>query len=98
MLRKFLFIACLFFINNIEAQQIKYAAANNNWNADSLGNHRVLLHVATAGNVANATIMWRRPDKHPELKRIIVQDAKTGNKILNVKAGNINRETGGNMV
>jgi len=93
MLRKYLLIASLFFINNILAQQIKYAAANNNWNADSLGNHRVLLYVA-AGNVAYATIMWRRSDKHPELKRIIVQDAKTGNKILNVKTGNINRETG----
>ena len=46
------------------------------------------------GNVAKANIPWRKRDYHPELKRIIVQDAKTGKKVMDIKSGTLNREHG----
>jgi len=84
----------LFFCNFIVAQQVKYTSGNNSWNPDSLGNHRAVVQFTGKGTVAKAVIEWRRRDNHPDQKRIIVQDAKTGKKILNVKTIDINRETG----
>jgi hypothetical protein len=80
--------------NTIFSQEIKYSDGNNSWNADSLGNHRVLIGFSGTGNIAKVVIPWRRRDEHAEQKRIIVEDAKTQQRILNVKAININRESG----
>ena len=76
------------------AQQIKYTTAANGWNADSLGNHRAVVLYSGNARAARVTIAWRRRDAHPEAKRIIVQDAKTGQLVNNVYCGNINRESG----
>ncbi|MEO5648845.1 MAG: glycoside hydrolase domain-containing protein [Ginsengibacter sp.] len=85
----FLFLSVALF-----AQKIQYTNCNECWNADSLGNHRVVIDFRGNGTLAKTTIPWRRRDYHPDLKRIIVQDAKTGKKILNIKAGTLNREYG----
>jgi len=74
------------------AQGIKYSNANNDWNADSLGNHRAVLTFNGTGIVAKAVIEWRRRDIDPWDKRIIVEDAKTHKKIDNVQTGIINNE------
>ena len=74
------------------AAEAKYTTAT--WDADTLGNHRVVLKVTAAGDAAWAHIEWRRRDAHPELKRIDVVDAKTGAKIVNVVRPAITRETG----
>lgn len=87
-------IFILFLITGVSAQQIKYGTGNDSWNPDSLGNHRAVLTVSAAGNVAKATIEWRRRDTHPELKDIWVVDAKTNSRITDVKAANISREQG----
>ena len=87
----FLFI---FFSGTLFAQTIPYRICNDCWNADSLGNHRVVVTYSGSGKIAKATIPWRRRDHHPEDKRIIVQDAKTGDKIENIKTGKLNREYG----
>jgi len=86
---------CLVLVSNsLQAQQIKYTSGNGSWNPDSLGNHRAVIQFTGSGQVAKATIGWRRRDTNPELKRIIVQDATTGKKITNVKTGDITRESG----
>lgn len=77
-----------------QAHPIKYTDGNNSWNPDSLGNHRAIIHFNGNGAVAKVTIEWRRRDFHPELKRIILQDAQTGRKIDNVKTLDISREAG----
>ena len=79
---------------SLTAQQIAYTDGKNSWNPDSLGNHRAVVQFTGKGKIARAVIGWRRRDFHPDTKRIIVQDAKTGNKILNVKTVEINRESG----
>jgi hypothetical protein len=86
---------CLFiFSMPLAAQQIAYTDGNDSWNADLLGNHRAIVEYSGKGAIAKTTIEWRRRDENPEQKRIIVQDAKTGKTIPNVKTAVINRETG----
>ncbi len=66
------------------------------WNADSLGNQRVVVRVTAAAASAPAVrvrIPWRRRDLHPELKRIIVRTA-AGARVANAGVLSITRETG----
>jgi len=76
----------------LQAQTLKYTNGNNAWNADSLGNHRVVLQFAGNGKVAHALIKWRRRDENPESKRIIVQDEK-GKQVKNLGTENLSRES-----
>jgi hypothetical protein len=64
------------------------------WDADSLGNHRVVLHVSKKAEVVRAHIPWRRRDMNPEQKDIIVVDSATGRRITNVYRAAVNREFG----
>lgn len=64
------------------------------WNADSLGNHRVVVSVDQPSDAVLAVIQWRRKDFNPENKDLIVIDAKTGKRITNVCRFQINREKG----
>ncbi|HLK30836.1 MAG TPA: glycoside hydrolase domain-containing protein [Puia sp.] len=84
----------LFIMNFSVAQEIKYSSGNDSWNADSLGNHRAVVHFNGEGKVARIIIPWRLNMDSMEKKRIIVQDATTGNKIMNVKTGIVNNESG----
>ena len=65
-----------------------------NWNADSLGNHRVVLKVEKSADVVLAHIPWRRRDLNPENKGIMIVDAKSGQIVNNVLPVTINREFG----
>jgi hypothetical protein len=96
MLMKKLLTPILILIANIcFAQEIKYTVANNDWNPDSLGNHRVILSVDSKGsNVVKSVINWRRNDQHPENKQLFVVDAANDQRIYNVKIGSIDRESG----
>ncbi|NSL89570.1 hypothetical protein ECE50_022200 [Chitinophaga sp. Mgbs1] len=76
------------------AQQVKYTAGNNSWDADSLGNHRAVVTFSGNGPVARVIIPWRRRDAHPENKRIIIQDAQTKQKITRIKSLSLTREQG----
>ena len=94
--RKCLLLAgfILGFIITGTAQELKYATGNNNWDSDSLGNHRAVVHFNGATKVARVIIPWRRRDENPEQKRIIVADAKTKQKVTNVKTLALTRERG----
>lgn len=94
-MKHYLILAFLFIPGSLVfAQPVKYINANDSWNADSLGNHRVVLHFNGIGDVAAASMEWRRKDEHPEEKRIIVVDATTNQRVLNVKLNSITRENG----
>lgn len=64
------------------------------WNADSLGNHRVVVSVDKPCDAVLASLDWRRRDENPEDKNLIVVDAKTGQRITNVCRFTVNREKG----
>jgi hypothetical protein len=93
---KKLFAAIIFLFSGFaaSAQKIPYANCEKCWLPDSLGNHRVVLTVDGTGDFASAIIPWRRRDTDAEKKRIIIEDAKTHQKITNVKVVKIDRENG----
>jgi hypothetical protein len=64
------------------------------WDADSLGNHRVVIEVQTKSDAVRAHIPWRRRDARPEQKNVIIIDAATGKRITNVRWTRMNREAG----
>lgn len=64
------------------------------WNADSLGNHRVVLAVEQKAEMVFAHIPWRRRDHCPEKKGVLIVDAQTGKLVSNVLPVTINREFG----
>ncbi|HWH62818.1 MAG TPA: glycoside hydrolase domain-containing protein, partial [Ginsengibacter sp.] len=88
--------ACVFFaiVQTAFSQELNFTNCTNCWNPDSLGNHRVVLEFGTRSKYAKAFIAWRRRDEDPQDKRIIIEDAKTGQRILNVKTATLNREYG----
>jgi hypothetical protein len=50
-------------LTGVALAQVKYVSGNNSWNPDSLGNHRAVVNVTTAGPAAKVTIEWRRRDE-----------------------------------
>jgi hypothetical protein len=64
------------------------------WNADSLGNHRVVLKVTQISDAVVARIPWRRRDLRPEEKGIVIIDASTEKKVANAHWITVNREFG----
>ncbi|MCO5949492.1 glycoside hydrolase domain-containing protein [Mucilaginibacter flavidus] len=93
-MNKYFYLAIFTLICQVSiAQQIKYVTKNNDWDADSLGNHRVVLTLQNANtHIAKAVIAWRRNDYHPELKQLFVVDSATNKRVMNVFVAAITRE------
>ncbi len=92
----FLFSVCTL---SASAAELKYADGNNSWNADSLGNHRIVVRLSVKEygkdhRAARVVIPWRRRDEHPELKGLIIVDALTGQRVMNVLRKAVSRESG----
>lgn len=64
------------------------------WDADSLGNHRIVVSVDQPAEAVLATLDWRRRDLDPEAKDLIIVDATTGKRITNVTRFAVDRERG----
>ena len=60
-----------------------YSVAQSPWD-QSLGNHRAVLKVEKAASAVKLDILWRRHDLHPEKKRFIIKEAKSGEQIPNI--------------
>lgn len=94
-MKKILFLSlfvCTFSLSH--SQEVPYTNCNHAWKEDSLGNHRAVVRFNGPGSIAHTLLPWRRNDVMPEKKRIIVQDAQTGAKIMNVLTGEISNEKG----
>jgi len=85
---------CLMPFANLSAQDNPSLYGTGKWDADSLGNHRVVVSVDTKANAVVASLDWRRHDFSPEKKDIYVVDARTGQRVMNVTRFNITREHG----
>lgn len=64
------------------------------WTAEQYGNHRAVIRVDEKSEAVLVRIPWRRRDPQPELKRIVVVDAKTGKEIDDLLTIEVNREYG----
>lgn len=89
-----LLLPLLLMAGGLQAQQLKHTVATNTWDTDSLGNHRILVTVSGSSKTARVLVPWRRRDEHPETKGIIVQDARTGKPVSQVKVLSATREQG----
>jgi hypothetical protein len=63
-------------------EEIPYAVADSPW-PDGFGNHRAVVHVDARANAVVANVPWRRRDRDPEQKAIIVVDAATSQRVTN---------------
>ncbi|AQT69021.1 hypothetical protein STSP2_02200 [Anaerohalosphaera lusitana] len=79
---------------NLSAANKLYDTLEEKWDPEALGNHRAVVTVDKAAEIAAVRIEWRRPDTEPENKGIIVIDERTGKAIDNVLAVSVNREAG----
>jgi hypothetical protein len=87
------FLFLLLFLGGA-AQTLPYSVCTRCWNADSLGNQRVVVRYGGGGAIANVVIPWRRRDEDAARKRIIVQDSATGVRVRNVWVQSVTREAG----
>lgn len=85
------FLSALSALPALSAQSIPYRIAQ--WEPDSFGNHRAVVHVAQGAPAVWAHIPWRRRDLHPELKRIEVIDPG-GRRVMDAWAPELERESG----
>jgi len=95
-MKKILFCAAALCAMSLSAQsqELKFTNASTPWAYDSLGNHRILVHVNAKSDVAKVVIPWRRRDFHPENKMVFVVDGKTNQRIYNVVQEDFSREKG----
>ena len=80
-------------LTSASGQELKYTVCENCWSPDSLGNHRAVIKVPSAGKMASITIPWRRRDANVENKIILISDGN-GKLISNLRRGKISREAG----
>ena len=59
---------------------------------ESFGNHRAVLEISRATQVATLDILWRRHDQDPQKKRFIIVEASTGDTIENILRYSVTNE------
>jgi hypothetical protein len=90
-----LLTTCLFVLTAgiSQAQTIPHKTGNKTWDPDKLGNQRAVVTVTGEGKVAEVVVPWRCRTVTPD-QLIIVEDAKTGQQISNVKTKDVGPEKG----
>lgn len=88
-------VTCLLFRGIISAsyaqQLISYEVTKNPWEA-GLGNHRAVLHVDEPSDAVHLQLTWRRHDRKPEWKKLIIIHASSGDTIQNIHRILVNNE------
>ncbi|HWJ26179.1 MAG TPA: glycoside hydrolase domain-containing protein, partial [Flavisolibacter sp.] len=93
-MKKFIVFGVLLVALQAIGQEVPYRSCDQCWNPDSLGSHRAVVKVSGNSKAVRVLIPWRRRDQSPDEKRIIVQDQKTGARIMHTALGTIDREKG----
>ncbi|MEO8450571.1 MAG: glycoside hydrolase domain-containing protein [Gemmatimonadota bacterium] len=73
---------------------VPFTVADKPWDSETLGNHRAVVRVIVGGPVARVMLPWRRRDRNPEAKAILVVDERTGGRVTNVRRGIITQSAG----
>lgn len=69
----------------VTADGIKHTIAAATWPVHQRGNHRAIVQVTQKAVQAVRVFMpWRRPDRHPQIKRLVVLNAATGKEVQNI--------------
>jgi hypothetical protein len=86
MIRKLLPSAAALLVSLVcaaSAQEPPHVVAR--WNPDSFGNHRVVVAVSESVPAVRTHVTWRRRERHPEAKRILVYPANDTARVRNVR-------------
>jgi hypothetical protein len=90
-------IAILFAVMSTGAafalDEVAYSVAKEPW-TEGMGNHRAIVRAEQKTDAALVRIPWRRRDRDPERKQIIVVDAASGLRITNVARLHLDRFEG----
>jgi len=73
-------------------EEIPYSTGD--WDREKYGNHRAVCEVKEKADAVYLNIPWRRRDFNPEKKEVIISHRATGQRVMNVFRGRINREFG----
>ena len=74
---------------------VPFCVADTAWDADGLGSHRAVVEVKeTSLKAVRVLLRWRRPDRSPERKTIVVIYAATGKEAEHVYLESCNAEEG----
>jgi Glycoside hydrolase 123, N-terminal domain len=74
-------------------REIGYSIPRLPWGSGP-GNHRAVIEVPTSSSVVRVAIPWRRREKDPAKKRMIVVDSSSGRTVENVLRPAIGQESG----
>ena len=74
-------------------EEVPYDVAKEPWE-ERLGHHRAVVRVEQKADAVQVKIPWRRRDRDPERKQIIVLDAATNQRVTNVVCLHIDRFEG----
>jgi hypothetical protein len=87
-------VVAVFLIAEVRADVPQYGVAPKAWDA-TLGSHRAVVSVDTPADAVRARLEWRRRDRRPESKSVVVVEARTGKRCANVVAIDVANEAGG---
>lgn len=74
---------------------VPFCVADTAWDADGLGSHRAVVEVTgEASKAVRVLLRWRRSDRNPDKKTIVVVHAATGNKAEQVYMESCTAEEG----
>jgi len=86
-----IFVFVTFSCFGITSSSPKYSVPESSW-PESFGNHRAVLEISKAAEVATLDILWRRHDSKPEDKRFIIVEASSGDTVQNIYRYKVNNE------
>ncbi|MGO8925658.1 MAG: glycoside hydrolase domain-containing protein [Limisphaerales bacterium] len=73
--------------------EVPYGVAKEPW-TEGLGNHRAIVRVEHKADAVLVRIPWRRRDRDPEHKQILVMDAASGQRVTNIARLHLDRFEG----
>jgi len=86
MRKNYLFFLILLFVSSIVISE----EIEKKWDNLKYGNHRAVVFVKNKADAVLTIVEWRRRDKSPEKKEILIVDSKSGEKIKNFVRLDIN--------
>ena len=72
--------------------EITYGISETPWEA-GFGNHRAVVEVPKNANAVKLDFNWRRHDKNPDERRLLIVNAQTGDTIPNIHRLTVTNET-----
>lgn len=91
---KLLIVSSIIILNRCSIPVEEPRWKTGEWNEDSLGYHRIVIKVDTKSDAVQVDIPWRRRDKNPGEKGVVLIDEQSGKRINNLFPVEIEQEHG----